>query len=102
MTADSLRKTHDGPLSIFFSARGAARKRRRGKACGNRNAGKDEEKKRSEKGEETGDHPVAISIRVNGPRTAVGTRGRKRKKERDEFRERITASSDVYLGPDYL
>lgn len=61
MTADSLRKTHDGPLS-FFSAKGAARERRRGKACGNRNAGKDEGKKRSEKGEETGDHSVAADF----------------------------------------
>lgn len=58
MTADSLRKMHTAGHYLFFSARGAVRERRQGKARGNRNAGKDEREKRNEKGEETGDHPA--------------------------------------------
>lgn len=118
MTADSLRKTqYEGTiifLSFFFLI--FLQEARRGSDGGekwsrNRNAGKDVRRKKKEgkrsggNGRSPGSSRFPYTLTIRG-RQLVLEKERKRERGKEEgvrrFRERITASSDVYLGPDYL
>jgi len=104
MTADSLRKMHTAGHYLFF-----LREVRRGSDVREKRAETETQErmreKRIEKGEETGDHwfPYALTVRE---RQLVFEKEGEGERERGEggggIRKRITASSDVYLGPDYL